>query len=204
MMTRIRNFSLTTLAFVLILISSGANADGDAEKGRLIGFTCLGCHGIDGYRNAYPSYHVPKLQGQNPEYLRSALLAYREGRRDHRTMNAQGSTMTDDDIEHLVAWMSRGEQAQDTATEAELTGVVAVPVCTTCHGANPTAATPDTPVLSGQHENYLVQALMQYRDGSRTGNVMTGFAATLSEDEIEAVAEFYAVRPGLETLDARD
>src|SRR6516165_1587805 len=53
-----------------------APLQGDPHRGRELSYTCLGCHGIDGYRNAYPDYSVPKLEGQAPEYLTSALHDY--------------------------------------------------------------------------------------------------------------------------------
>ena len=42
-------------------------ATGDAARGKARSYTCLGCHGIAGYKNAYPMYSVPKLEGQHPE-----------------------------------------------------------------------------------------------------------------------------------------
>src|SRR5690606_23384602 len=42
---------------------------GNAEAGRELTYTCVGCHGIEGYKNAYPHYHVPKIGGQSSEYL---------------------------------------------------------------------------------------------------------------------------------------
>src|SRR3978361_2063895 len=50
-------------------------APGNAARGRAASNTCLGCHGVDGYRNAYPNYSVPKLSGQHPDYIVSALKA---------------------------------------------------------------------------------------------------------------------------------
>src|ERR1700738_1166760 len=58
-------------------------AHGDARHGKAISYTCLGCHGIEGYKNAYPMYSVPKLEGQNPDYLAAALRGYRYGDRAH-------------------------------------------------------------------------------------------------------------------------
>ncbi|HWS77050.1 MAG TPA: cytochrome c, partial [Thermomonas sp.] len=42
---------------------------GDAARGKGLTYTCRGCHGVTGYKNAYPSYHVPKLGGQSETYL---------------------------------------------------------------------------------------------------------------------------------------
>ncbi|MDH3976998.1 MAG: cytochrome c, partial [Gammaproteobacteria bacterium] len=54
------------------ILATQAYAAGDAERGEVLADTCLGCHGIPGYRNAYPSYRVPKLGGQHEDYLVSA------------------------------------------------------------------------------------------------------------------------------------
>ena len=63
------NMKIVAGAAVIILTallgSQTAVAQGDAEAGRELGYSCLGCHGIEGYRNAYPSFRVPKLGGQN-------------------------------------------------------------------------------------------------------------------------------------------
>lgn len=76
-----------TLLF-LGLLATAALADGDPEAGRRKSSMCAGCHGIYGYRNAYPEYRVPKLGGQHAQYLASALRAYKAGDRSHPTMRA--------------------------------------------------------------------------------------------------------------------
>ena len=60
---------------------------------------CIGCHGIPGYKTAFPEvYHVPKIAGQNPAYLEAALKAYRAGQRSHPSMRGVAGSMTDDEI----------------------------------------------------------------------------------------------------------
>jgi cytochrome c553 len=56
-------------------------AKADPIHGKVISYTCLGCHGVPGYKNAYPNYSVPELKGQHPEYIVSALKAYKSGER---------------------------------------------------------------------------------------------------------------------------
>ncbi|MDT8437801.1 MAG: cytochrome c [Wenzhouxiangellaceae bacterium] len=101
--------SLTTLVVVVLLALAAApvaaQSQGDPERGRVLGFTCTGCHGIPMYKNVYPTYTVPKLGGQNQEYLVSALKAYRAGERRHATMQAQASTLSDQDILDITAWL---------------------------------------------------------------------------------------------------
>lgn len=79
---------------------------GDAAKGRSLAYTCQGCHGVTGYRNAYPSFHVPRIGGQSAEYLNQALLAYRGGQRKHPTMQAQSESFSEQDIADLAAYLS--------------------------------------------------------------------------------------------------
>lgn len=79
---------------------------GNAETGRQLTYTCQGCHGVTGYKNAYPNYHVPKIVGQSPEYLVSALTEYKKGTRKHPTMQAQAQSFSDQDIANIAAYLA--------------------------------------------------------------------------------------------------
>jgi cytochrome c553 len=79
-------------------------AAGDATAGMWKAVTCLGCHGVPSYSNAYPMYKVPKLGGQHAQYLVSALQAYRSGQRNHPTMGAQASNLSDEDMQDIAAY----------------------------------------------------------------------------------------------------
>lgn len=79
---------------------------GDQQTGRLLTYTCQGCHGIDGYKNAYPSFKVPLIGGQSYEYLAQALHEYRDGKRKHPTMQAQAQSFSDQDIADIAAFLS--------------------------------------------------------------------------------------------------
>jgi cytochrome c553 len=64
---------------------------------------CDGCHGIVGWKTAYPEvYHVPKLGGQNASYIVNALKAYKSGERDFGTMRAMASDLSEDDMKALA------------------------------------------------------------------------------------------------------
>jgi cytochrome c553 len=66
---------------------------------------CVGCHGIAGYKTAYPEvYQVPKLGGQSPAYLVNALKAYRSGERSHPSMRGIAASLSDKDMEELAAY----------------------------------------------------------------------------------------------------
>ena len=88
------------------VIATGANAAGDAKAGRFKAQTCLGCHGVPDYTNVYPSFRVPKLGGQHPEYIVAALRAYAAGQRVHGTMHANAATLSDQDMADIAAFFS--------------------------------------------------------------------------------------------------
>ena len=68
---------------------------------------CEGCHGIPGYKTAYPLvYHVPKLGGQSAEYVTNALNAYKSGQRIHPSMRGIAASLSDKDIADLAAYYS--------------------------------------------------------------------------------------------------
>lgn len=88
------------------LLAAPAHAAGDPDQGKQLAYTCTGCHGIEGYKNAYPNYHVPRIAGQNYDYLLAALTAYKKGERNHPTMRAQAQSFTDEEIQNLAAFIS--------------------------------------------------------------------------------------------------
>ena len=103
-----RSITLATLLVLAISAPAVANAQakGDAEAGKRLAYTCTGCHGIIGYKNAYPSYHVPRISGQNYEYLVAALTAYQAGTRKHPTMSAQAQSMNAQDIANIASYLA--------------------------------------------------------------------------------------------------
>ena len=84
-------------------------AEGDAAAGRKKAETCLGCHGIEDYKNVYPTFPVPKLGGQNAQYIVDALKGYANGDRPHGTMHAQAATLSEQDMADIAAWFEAAE-----------------------------------------------------------------------------------------------
>ena len=93
-------------ALLLSLAAAPAFAAGDAAKGKPLVYTCTGCHGIDQYKNAYPSYRVPKIAGQNEQYIVAALTGYKKGERNHATMKAHAEGFSERDIADIAAYLS--------------------------------------------------------------------------------------------------
>lgn len=79
---------------------------GSAERGKPLTYTCQGCHGLTGYKNAYPNYHVPKIGGQSAQYLVRALTDYKQNKRTHPTMQVQAGSFSDQDIADIAAYLS--------------------------------------------------------------------------------------------------
>jgi len=67
--------------------------------------------------------------------------------------------------------------------------------CAACHGADGLGTSPIYPILAGQYEDYLVHSLRAYRDGSRKNAIMAGLAMTLTDEDIEDLAAYYAAMP---------
>jgi cytochrome c553 len=86
--------------------AASAPAAGNAGNGKLLTYTCQGCHGVTGYKNAYPSYRIPKIGGQSAQYLTQALTEYRLGKRKHPTMQAQAESFSDQDIADIAAYLT--------------------------------------------------------------------------------------------------
>ena len=70
-------------------------------------------------------------------------------------------------------------------------------VCHACHGADGKSLQPIYPNLGGQHQDYLSKTLHDFRDGSRPNAIMNGFAANLTDEDIEDIAAWYASQEGL-------
>jgi cytochrome c553 len=178
--------------------AASAPLQGDPHRGKELSYTCLGCHGIDGYRNAYPDYSVPKLEGQNAEYLASALHDYRKGDRAHITMHSQASELSDQDIADIAVFFA-GKPLTSTG-KPQGTVPKAAQLCTSCHGQDGVAVTPMYPSLAGQHEDYLVRAIEEYQKGGRKNPIMKSLAAPLKPAEIAEIAEYFsALTPALKT-----
>ena len=199
----ITNTKLAALAALVLVAAAffarSAVADTDVEAGKSIAYSCLGCHGIDGYRNAYPSYRVPKLGGQKATYLEIALKGYREGKRSHPTMTGQASSLTDQDIENVAAYLASIGGDTVAAGGSRNASFDKAEACTACHGQNGVSVNPLWPTLAGQHEDYLMEALSNYRDGSRNDPLMSAQAVLIAQEDLALLAKYFAGLEGLET-----
>lgn len=203
-MTANHRKSLVRLVFLAVtaFVSTSVFAQGDPQRGAQLAGNCLGCHGIAGWRNAYPPYSVPKLGGQHPAFIASMLQAYKGKRYPHATMQAIASTLSEKDMQDLAAYWSA--EAKIQAREGEGVGAASVrekaKVCAGCHGIDGNSTNPQFPRLAGQYADYLVKALKDYKSGARPNPIMRGFAGGLSERDMTELAAWFASHPGLTVL----
>ena len=168
-------------------VRRAAPAFGDPAAGEPLSAVCGGCHGAHGVSN---DAMTPSLAGQDPQYLVSAIKAYRGHERRHESMFADNS---DEEIKSLAAFYAVQDGA--IAERRSITVQVLIEKCDRCHGPevdNPTLAVPK---ISGQDRDYLIKALRAYRDGKRGSSMMHNMSLPYSEAIIEGVASVYANQP---------
>lgn len=178
-------------------------AVGDPAAGEANSAVCGACHGADG-KAIQPAY--PNLAGQHPAYLAKQLTDYRDGNRVNALMSGQATNLSDQDILDLAAYYGAMPKHENVAGEESLTlgmniyrgGITSagVAACAGCHGpagyGNPTAA---WPVVSGQNAQYTADQLRYFRSGERANDsnaMMRGIAKRMTDEEIEAVANYIA------------
>jgi len=209
MASRIRFIASLAILAVAVTAPLAAQAQapvGDAKRGQTLSYTCNGCHAISNYKNAYPTYSVPKLQGQRPEYLVAALKEYKSGDRSHGTMHSQASSMNEQDMADVAAYLAGPDVLTKSANDVPASARPKVTeTCLACHGTNGVGITADYPTLAGQHRDYIERALHEYQKGGRKNPIMMGMVTTLTPEEIEAVAAYYSgLTPSLEVVKKRN
>ncbi|HEV2220044.1 MAG TPA: cytochrome c [Casimicrobiaceae bacterium] len=108
-MIRHTAFAALLLAVATTSAAQAAAPAGDAARGKDKTRMCEGCHGIDGWRIAYPEvYSVPRLGGQHAAYIEKALHEYKDGERSFPSMRAIAATLSDQDIADLAAYYAQG------------------------------------------------------------------------------------------------
>jgi cytochrome c553 len=113
-------------------LAQNAPATGDAKAGSQKNAMCIGCHGIPGWRTAYPEvYHVPMIHGQHQAYIVKALQAYRSGERSHPSMRAIAASLSDQDMMNLAAYYGAAAGSPVAPKGAEVTAAPAAPATPT-------------------------------------------------------------------------
>lgn len=105
--------AITTWALSTLVVHAAEVPKGNASAGGSKNSMCIGCHGIDGYRTAFPTvYTVPKIGGQSAIYIVNALNAYKKGDRNHPSMRGIAASLSEQDMADLAAYYSTAPLAK--------------------------------------------------------------------------------------------
>ncbi|TNF63205.1 MAG: cytochrome c4 [Burkholderiales bacterium] len=172
-----------------------------ARGAALYGQVCVACHAADG-NSTTPAN--PKLAQQHPEYLVKQLKEYKSGKRENAVMKGFASALSDEDMRNIAFWLSTQKASAGFAGDKDLVrlgeriyrGGIAdrqIAACMACHSPNGAGIPSQYPRLAGQHAEYTVDQMRQFRDGVRKNSVqMNQIAAHMTEREIRAVADYIA------------
>ena len=162
---------------------------------------CAACHAIDGNSAITAN---PKLAGQHPEYLYKQLTNFKSGERANAVMSGMAGMLSDADMHAVAEYFSKqtlnlGQAKTNGAgslgEKIYRAGIQAnnVPACAACHGPSGDGLPVKYPRLGGQHSEYVLNQLRQFRLGTRANDeakVMRTIAAKLTDQEMEAVADY--------------
>ena len=178
-----------------------AFAQGDAAVGQSKAALCATCHGAEG-NSEFPMN--PKLAGQNATYLTKQLMDYKSGVRSNPTMSAMVLNLSEQDMQVISAWYS-SQQATLQGADPKFVELgeslyragikeLAVPACSACHSPTGRGNAPaGFPSLGGQHAEYTLQQLRDFRAGVRQNDessMMRMVVERLTDRELEALASY--------------
>lgn len=202
-MKRNTGWKILVAGICLALGGQAALAAGNPEEGKKKFFTCAGCHGIEGYSNAFPTYPVPRIGGQHAEAVLAALKSYQEGARKHGSMQGNANGWSGADLDDIAAYVSQKRVTNEAnpITGNPAKGKEKAATCSGCHGEDGNGVDPNLPKLARQYEGYLVKALKDYKKGARKNPIMNSMAESLSEEDMKDIAAYYASqKQGLSTI----
>ncbi|MCS3457109.1 cytochrome c553 [Aeromonas sp. BIGb0405] len=197
---------LTTLLTCLVPpLAQAAQATQDVPQ------ICGTCHGLNGVPK---ESNIPSLWGQSEAYLTEQLHAFRSGKRVSDFMNPIIYQLSDEQIKraanHFASQSAAKEVAlhwsgekwpgdMDAGERLALAGKPDrnLPACVACHGPSGIGVMPLFPRLAGQDPAYLKRQLMYWKADKRPAGAMgsmSAIAKSLSESEVEAVANYFAAQ----------
>jgi cytochrome c553 len=171
---------------------------------------CSACHGVQG--EGQPVAAFPRLAGLDSDYLIEQLNAFADGSRNNETMAPIAKALTPDERQAIAKfYASLVTPKIEEPTKADDKTIAAgaalasrgdwskgLPGCGQCHGAAGQGVGKTFPGLAGQSAEYIISQLKAWKDGKRTNDslhLMTGIASKLNDDQVAAVAAYYASLP---------
>ena len=199
----------TGLTIASLLIATAAYAGDSAEEikqrvgtgnpvaGKEKSTLCQGCHGEDG-NSAAPNF--PKLAGQYAIYIQKQIHDFKSGKRKDPIMSDMAATITSEqDLLDISAYFASQKQMKSDHPVVNAAGkqrFLDDNGCVNCHGPNGKGRAPGdarAPVIGGQHKEYLIKQLTDFKNGARNNDVsemMPTVAGFMEEGDIEAVADY--------------
>jgi len=176
-------------------------AKGDAAAGQAKSALCGSCHGVDG--NSLMAMN-PKLAGQSARYMVKQLQEFKSGARESAIMASMVLSLSDQDMEDIAAWYSSQQPTIQGANPESIelaerlyrggNSEIAVAACSACHSPTGKGNAPaGFPLLSGQHAEYTLQQLKNFRSGARQNDgsaMMRTVVERLTDKELEALASY--------------
>ena len=181
----------------LLRTADPARGEALAKEGK-----CAKCHGDAGISDDPEDVNIAGLRAS---YIYKQLKDYQLKYRDDRDMYKQTRNLDDRQIADLAVWFASQQSAPaaaDRNTDPAVLQLVyrgdpqrLLKACASCHGQDGRGGQFDHPALAGQYPEYLVSTLTEFKEGDRSNDVysrMRHVAEALTEEEIEALAGYYA------------
>ncbi|MYL24771.1 c-type cytochrome [Vreelandella massiliensis] len=183
---------------------------GDPERGQAAAATCTACHQANGSGMNVPKGESwPRLAGLDAGYIEKQLHDFKAGRRQNASMMPFANMLNEQQIADVAAYYSQMPVTPagggESASEAELTRGEQlanrgdwdqyIVSCKSCHGPGGTGVGSDFPGIASQHAGYIRTQLHAWKNDERSNdpqNLMGAIAKRMSDDDIEAVAAWYA------------
>ncbi|GAB1386249.1 c-type cytochrome [Melaminivora sp.] len=162
---------------------------------------CVACHAADGNSAIAAN---PKLAQQHPEYLVKQLQEFKSGKRADPVMQGMAAILTDEDMRNVAWWLASKPAKEGFAKDKNLVSLGeriyrgglpdrAIAACAGCHSPNGAGIPAQYPRLAGQHADYTVKQLNDFRVAKRGNSTqMVDVAAKLNDREIQAVSDYIA------------
>lgn len=190
--------------------------DGNPERGAVSSYRelCQECHAKDGNAidvgdGVTSIGKFPKLAGQNYRYLVKQLQDFRQDKRSNDAMNMMANGLRESDLRDIAAYFASLEAMRGDASEKS--GIARnlyergdarrdLAACVVCHNKTENSGlgvTSEIPVISGQHEKYLLKQLTDWKYGERRnspGDIMNLIAQKLSDEEIKVLADYLSTQ----------
>ena len=169
-------------------LQSETQGEGDPNVGRRLSEDCKNCHGDGGNTN---KPDMPSLAGQDAKYFIKAMKHYKDRERQHQKMFEAVEALSEQDMIDLATYYAAGEPLRRNVNPP-LKSTQWIARCERCHGINGNSNDPRFPMLAGQDETYLRQALKGYASGIRANTIMHSMAEPLSALSIDRIGAYFA------------